>query len=71
MMFYTLPGPQGFGLDDTDERSLCKRRKVEEIHYVSAATSAERRFIFTSRQAPASQPLQQGRLLSPKAFRLS
>ena len=57
MMFYTLPCPQGLSLDDTDEKPLCKRGKVEEIHYVSPATSAERRFIFASRQAPASQPL--------------
>lgn len=41
MMVYTLPCPQGFSLDDTDERPLCKRSKVEEIHCFSSHVSRE------------------------------
>ena len=41
MTVYTLPCPQGFSLDDTDERPLCKRSKVEEIHCFSSHVSRE------------------------------
>lgn len=65
------PVPTGFQFRWYWWEALMQEEQSGRDTLCFSSTSAERRFIFASRQAPASQPHQQGRLLSPKAFRLS